>query len=202
MFRWSGCAAFAVIGVTGALAHAANSIPVTEGLPETSPSPIPIDTYSNYKAEHRAFVRDNDPVLFASASERPFVAFAFGLNGGFVVGGVFGVDYNGNGLPVAGSTTPSNHTVGLSLGLHGEYLFYNTYPMALGPEVTFLFPSVSSGIFSALTVTPGMVFWYAPWHVPVAIGAAIDSRATFVRDMSPSFDLVTSEVRFAFRMRP
>jgi hypothetical protein len=63
----------------------------------------------------------------------------------------------------------------IGLGVHFEYWLYNQNRFAFGPEITWTEAIVPSQVsFKQHVVTPGLVFWYVPWDVPIAIGAAWD----------------------------
>jgi hypothetical protein len=128
-------------------------------------------------------------------------AILLGMNfGPLVVTGGFNFKYDGNGLvdPATSKHGPDHVSAGLSFG--ASYMVYNTYPMALGPLVQYSMSVAPGSVFDQQTVYGGMEFFFAPFPVPLLLGATLLVRMTFVTEEKPVIDFFTPGLLFAYKI--
>ena len=121
-----------------------------------------------------------------------------------------GFSYDGDGLsnlPPEDTTTGELSTMAIGIGVHFEYWLYNQNRFAIGPEITWTEPLIPSQVsFKQHVVSPGLVFWYVPWDVPIAIGAAWDveifqssiPNAAGIKNEKLKINFFTPSLRLAF----
>jgi len=98
----------------------------------------------------------------------PGISLAVGLN----------LNYDRNGLAIPGTTMRSTDKFAFSGLLYGSYYFYNKFPVGIAAEAAVVAPLAPSAFEPAVAIRPGMVIYYAPFPVPLVLGAALDLSIT------------------------
>lgn len=168
--------------------------PPTAGEPAAAvPPPAPAEPMKFAGAKTVYFLAgsvSDSPFLFVGATFAPGVTLAVGAN----------IHYDGNGLP--GPTgAPTSDKLAVQGLLYGAYYLYNKFPVGVAAETSLIAP-LSPQQFDVLTIEPGVAIYYAPFPVPLVVGAALDVQINIFRgDLSalkPQVSTLTPGLRLIY----
>jgi hypothetical protein len=108
------------------------------------------------------------------------------------------INYNGNGLPVAGSATPSSDKFAFTGILYGAYYFYNKFPVGIAAEAAVVEPLSPKASDPFTIIQPGIGIFYAPFPAPIVLGSGLDLQITIPKNGSTVVQTVTPGLRIVY----
>lgn len=174
-----GCTAFVLVSVMVATAQA-DDPPATSGPAATeAPAPAMASPPTPEPAAPRKFAGARTSFYISgSVSDSPFWTVGVTLPPGISLAVGLNLNYDRNGLPIAGMTTRSTDKFAFSGLLYGSYYFYNKFPFGIAAEAAVIAPLAPSAFDPAVAIRPGMVIYYAPFPVPLVLGGGLDLSIT------------------------
>ncbi|MCA9580588.1 MAG: hypothetical protein KC416_02260 [Myxococcales bacterium] len=151
-------------------------------------------------SESKPLVGGNNMSIFGTVGSQSTITGAINLDGGIILALGLGFQFNGNGgaTNALGAAGGPSDKVGFLLALNAEYMVYNVFPFAMGPEVTAAFSIAPGDAFSAVAIQPGWAFWYAPWAAPIGVGVNVGLPITLLKGADPIISTVTGGIRFSY----
>jgi hypothetical protein len=151
--------------------------PTPSAVPEPPPRPFSSGTHLG---------------AYAAFAEIPGVLF--GLNHeALILAAGFTFKYDGNGLTPPGGMRTKD-TISASSLVSAAYLFYNRYPVGIGPALSYSTNFAPGAVFDQQLIAGSMAFYFAPFHAPVILVMVMSSRLVLAKGRDPVFDLVTPSV--------
>ena len=136
---------------------------------------------------------------YALVTDLPAVLFGV-TAGSLVLAAGFQVKYDGNGLMNPATNVRSSEHVSAGVITSVSYMFYNTYPVAFGPVATYTMTLAPGSVFDTQIVTGGAEFFFAPFPVPMVVGANLLMRMTLVANQKAVVDAFTPALVFGFKI--
>src|SRR5215470_5628737 len=184
-----GWIVFSLVSVLGALGGAASADPPAGGAAAPEPSP----------PAERKFTPDK-PAYFisGSVSDSPFLTVGVTLPAGVTISVGANLEYNGNGLTVPRSTTPSSDKLAFSGLIYGAYYIYNKFPVGAVIEAAVIEPLSPTAGSPATVIQPGLGVYYAPFPAPIVFGSGLNLAIAIPKSGSASVTTVTPGLRIAW----
>ncbi len=189
-----GCIAFVLASIMAATAHAddppAPPAPAPTAPPAPTPEPAAPRKLAGAKTTYwiSGGVADSTSWTLGTTFP-PGVAIAVGLN----------INYDRNGLAIPGMTMRSTDKLSLQGLVIGTVYLYNVYPTGIAAELGLITPLAPSAFNPALTIRPGVVWYYAPFSAPLVLGTALDLAITIPKgNTKASVQTVTPGVRLVY----
>lgn len=182
-----GCIVFLLAGVLG----------VTAGVARAD-DPAPESAAPKAPAEHKFTGDKQSFYISGTVADSPFWTIGTTFPSGVVVAVGLDLNYDGNGLPIPGSTTRATDKFAFNGILYGAYYFYNKFPVGILAEAALVAPLSPKQFDPFFIVQPGIGFYYAPFPVPLVLGTALDLSITKPKTGSVSVSTVTPGVRIIY----
>ncbi|HEX3764275.1 MAG TPA: hypothetical protein VHW23_36525 [Kofleriaceae bacterium] len=147
----------------------------------------------------RKFTGDQE-AFFISGGVSDSTTWTIGttLPAGVTISVGLNINYNGNGLPVAGSATPSSDKFAFTGILYGAYYFYNKFPVGIAAEAAVVEPLSPKASDPFTIIQPGIGIFYAPFPAPIVLGSGLDLQITIPKNGSTVVQTVTPGLRIVY----
>lgn len=170
--------------------------------PPAAPAPAPAaapEPAASPMAMPRKFTGDQE-AFFISGGVADSTTWTIGttLPVGVTISVGLNINYNGNGLPVAGSNTPSTDKFAFQGILYGAYYFYNKFPVGIAAEAAIVEPLSPKAGDPFTIIEPGIGIYYAPFPAPIVLGSGLDLMITIPKNGSTVVQTVTPGLRIVY----
>lgn len=185
----------AVLGVTAGTARADDppAAAAAPALAATEPPAAPM------APAERRFTGDKQAYFISGGvADSPFFTIGTTLPTGVTFSVGLSVDYDGNGLPIPGTTMRASDKLSMTGLIYGAYYLYNKFPVGIAAEAALVAPLAPNAFDPFFIVQPGVAILYAPFPAPIVLGTALDLAITKPKNGSVSVSTVTPGLRIVY----